>query len=188
MKNHNNRWIGTIWITGLSASGKTTLGWRLKELLASGGIDNVEFLDGEELRKSLGKCYGFSTEERKAFALDIGQLAAECNSRGNVAIVCAISHVREIREGIRKQLRNFMEVYLNCAVEVCAQRDYKGHYQKAFAGLYDNFIGVTEPYQPSDKPELTIDTAAESVETCSKILLQHVVEFLKLANDGKNEE
>lgn len=182
MINHDKCWTGTIWITGLSASGKTTLGLQLREALVSEGIRNVELLDGEELRKSLGKSYGFSTEDRNAFALDIGQLAQECNEGGNIAIVCAISHVREIRLKIRKQIARFTEVYLNCPVEVCARRDYKGQYRKAFSGIYDNFIGVTEPYQLSDQPDLTLDTANGTKEHCSKVLLAHVLAFLRSVN------
>lgn len=182
MSHHDKYWTGTIWITGLSASGKTTFGLQLREALISEGIRNVELLDGEELRKSLGKSYGFSTEERSAFALDIGQLAQECNERGNIAIVCAISHVREIRLKIRKQIARFTEVYLSCPVEVCAGRDYKGHYRKAFSGVYDNFIGVTEPYQLSDQPDLILDTANGTKEHCSKVLLEHVLAFLRSVN------
>ena len=182
MINHDNCWTGTIWITGLSASGKTTLGLQLREALVSEGIRNVELLDGEELRKGLGKSYGFSTEERNAFALDIGQLAQECNERGHIAIVCAISHVREIRLKIRKQIARFTEVYLSCPVDVCAHRDYKGQYRKAFSGIYDNFIGVTEPYQLSDQPDLIVDTANGSREHCSTVLLEHTLAFLRSAN------
>lgn len=182
MTNHDNCWTGTIWITGLSASGKTTLGLQLRKALISEGICNVELLDGEELRKTLGKSYGFSTQERNAFALDIGQLAKECNDKGNIAIVCAISHVREIRLKIRRQIPRFTEVYLNSPVEMCARRDYKDQYRKAFSGMYNNFIGVTEPYQLSDRPELTIDTANGTIEYCSTVLLEHTLAFLRSAN------
>ncbi|MBI2360076.1 MAG: adenylyl-sulfate kinase [Deltaproteobacteria bacterium] len=186
MMNPDHRWTGTIWITGLSAAGKTTLGRGLRELLAGHGIHNVQLLDGEELRKSSGRSYGFSTTERAAFALRIAKVARECNENGDIAIVCAISHVKEIRQTIREQFHNFMEVYLSCPVEICAARDYKGHYEKAFAGVYDNFIGVTEPYQPSDRPELTIDTAKESIDQCTRILFEGAMAFLKSAN-GKHE-
>ena len=111
----------------------------------------------------------------------VSKLANECNKRGNIAIVCAISHVKQTRAQIREHLApDFMEVYLDCPVEVCADRDIKGHYQKALAGEYENFIGVTEPYQLSDQPELILDTVNQSVDQCADILVQYTLKFFDL--------
>ena len=143
------------------------------------GIHNVELLDGDETRKRLPQTYGYSNEDRKTVGLLVSKLANECNKRGNIAIVCAISHVKQTRAQIREHLEpDFMEVYLDCPVEVCADRDIKGHYQKALAGEYENFIGVTEPYQVSDHPDLIIDTATDPVDRCVEILLNRSLQFL----------
>ena len=163
----------------MSGSGKTSLGTSLFKSLELLGVLNVELLDGDETRKRLPKTYGYSTEDRKTVGLLVSNLANECNKRGNIAIVCAISHVKQTRAQIREHLApNFMEVYLDCPVEVCADRDIKGHYHKALAGEYENFIGVTEPYQVSDQPELILDTANQSVAQCTDILLEYTLKFL----------
>jgi len=182
--------IGTIFITGISASGKSTLGKRLKENLLKTGINNVKFLDGEEIRKQLakrGKCYGYSTVERNELALEFGHMALEYNRKGMVCIICSICHCKEIRAKMREVIGNVMEVYLDCPVTICAQRDYKGNYAKAFQGLYDNFIGVTEPYQKSDNVELVLQTDKNMVDKCSQTLLEEVLAFLK-KGQGKTEQ
>jgi len=175
----NNCVPRTIWITGLSASGKSTLGKCLKDELANLGISKVDLLDGENVRNRLSRKYGFSTEERNSLARVIAKLAIESNRKGNIAIVCAISHVKQTREEIRHKVgSDFLEVYLKCSVDMCASRDYKGHYNKAFAGEYSNFVGVTEPYQVSDHPDLIIDTATDPVDRCVEILLNTSLQFL----------
>ena len=93
--------------------------------------------------------------------------------------VCTIGHHRQTRERVREKIGRFFEVYLDCPVEVCAERDRNGHYAKAFAGLYDDFIGVTEPYQVSERVELVLDTDRKPVDECSAILLKEALEFLR---------
>ena len=138
-------------------------------------------LDGDETRKRLPQTYGYSNEDRKTVGLLVSKLASDCNKRGNIAIVCAISHVKQTHAQIREHLGpDFVEVYLDCPVEVCADRDIKGHYQKALAGEYENFIGVTEPYQVSDQPELILDTVNQSVDQCTDILLDYILKFFAL--------
>lgn len=176
---------GTIWITGLSASGKTTLGERLRADLARDGIRHVELFDGERVRPTLRRTYGYSAAERNAVILELGRLAGACNRKGKIAIVCAISHVKEIRDTVRRQLGAFMEVYLQCPVAVCARRDPKGHYARARTGQYDHFIGVTEPYQVSEHPELVLDTATLSVEACAEELHARALEFLRATETPK---
>jgi adenylylsulfate kinase len=162
---------GTIWITGPSMSGKTTLGRHLQDTLESRGIYNVELLDGPDVRKNLEGAHGYSAKERSVVVLEIARLALECNNRGKVAIVCTISHVKEVRMAVRGRLGRFFEVYLKCPLDVCLRRDYLGNYQKAYAGDYENFVDVTEPYQVSEHPDLLLDTANNSVEECTDILL-----------------
>jgi len=173
---------GTIFITGISASGKSTLGRCLRDDLLQNGLKKVELVDGEAFRERLrasGKEYGYSTEDRNAVLRETTSFAIERNSLGYVCIVCTIAHVQKTRQLIRERIGNFMEVYLDCPVEVCAERDFKGQYSKAFAGLSGNFVGVTELYQRSDYVDLTLDTYRESVMDCSAILLRETLSFLK---------
>ena len=169
----------TIWVTGISASGKTTLGQRLYDNLLEQGIENIEFFDGEELRKKLDRPYGHSREERMKVFHEMMKIFKKSSEEKNVIIVSTISHLREMREIARKDLHHFMEVYLKCPIEICAQRDYKGHYQKAFNKEYELFVGVTEPYEESvHKPELVLDTSSMSIEECLKLFVSKTLEFL----------
>ena len=170
---------GTVWITGVTASGKTTLGQLLYDKLMQEGYHNAEFLDGEVLRKKLDRIYGSSVEERFAVLENVIRIANDWNQRGNVAIVSTISHKRLMREIARKALSPFIEVYLKCSIEVCKKRDFKGLYAKAFAGELNTFVGVTEPYELSDKPELILDTETLSISECCNVLFKHTVGFLK---------
>ncbi|MFH1581676.1 MAG: adenylyl-sulfate kinase [Pseudomonadota bacterium] len=173
---------GTIFITGISASGKSTLGGRLHEGLTGLGRKNIKLLDGEDVRAELakrGKYYGYSPEDRRQVSLQIAELALEYNQQGISCIVCSICHRRELRKEMRAIIGNVMEVYLDCSVDVCAKRDYKGNYAKAFQGLCDNFVGVSEPYQASDQVELVLYTGRDPIEKCSGILLAAAVKFLE---------
>lgn len=173
--------IGTILITGIPASGKSTLGARLRDDLLKVGINNVVFLDGEDIREQLkkeGKHYGYSSAQRKELGAQVARIALEYNRKGVICVVSAIYHLKEARQQIRLAVDNIMEVHLRCPVTVCAQRDYKGNYRKAFQGLYDNFIGVTEPYQESENVELRLDTAALTIKESSRVLLESSLDFI----------
>ena len=149
---------GTIWITGVSVSGKSTLGGKLFNDLKASGVNNVKLLDGEAVREELGDTHGYMTSERNEILEKTIQVARKYNENGIMAIVSAISHKRAIRQKARDTITNFMEVFLDCPLEVCIERDYKGHNQKALNGGYENFIGITESYETSDSPELVINT------------------------------
>ncbi len=169
---------GTIWITGLSASGKSTLGGKLFNDLKAIGVNNVKLLDGETIRKEFGDTFGYVTNERNAILEKTIQIARECNDNGNIAIVSTISHKRATRQNARDIITSFMEVFLDCPLEVCIERDYKGHYQKALNGDYENFIGITEAYETSESPELVINTKSLSIAECQELLFENVVSFL----------
>jgi len=173
---------GTIWITGLCASGKTTLGKSLYEDLMGMGVKNVEFFDGEDLRQKFDRTYGYSPEERLIALKKMIEIVCDCNKQGKIAIISVLSHKKKAREYARRTIKNFMEIHLDCPVDVCAKRDFKDHYRRAFAGEYENFIGVTEPYEVSDSPELEVDTASNTIEESSKIILQQTLLFLKANN------
>ena len=176
-----NSKIGTILITGISAAGKTTLGRRLFQDLKNKNINNLKLFDGEEVRNLLakeGNVIGYSLEDRYKHMLDLAKMAKECNDQGQIAIVCAIASSRGVRERVRSFIGNMLEVYLDCPVEVCANRDYKHHYEKAFKGLYETFIGVTDPYETSS-PELVLQTGVDSKDKCSEVLLEKTLAFLQ---------
>ena len=126
----------------------------------------------------MNRVYGYSVEERLAVVEHIVNIAKESTKKGNITIVSTISHKLLMRDLARKALLPFMEVYLKCSVETCAERDYKGHYKKALSGELDNFIGVTEPYELSENPELILDTEHIPINECSDILFKHALRFI----------
>ena len=174
----NDLALGTIWITGITASGKTTLGKKLHEYLLENGIKNVEFLDGDELRNRLTVKYGHSIEDRFMVVKEIVEVAKKSIMNGNIVIVSTISHKIEMRDYARSQIPHFMEVYLKCEPEICADRDYKGQYKIAKNGDYELFVGVTEPYEESHKPDFIIETGSLSEEECSLMLIKAAMQFL----------
>lgn len=173
---------GTILITGITASGKTTLGKQLFQNLVKAGIQKVKLLDGEEIRvelKKKGLNLGYSIEDRNTLVQEYAKIAQDYNVKGDTVIICTIASTKECRNAARKQLGNFMEVYLDCPVNECAKRDYKGHYKKALNGEYKTFIGVTDPYEISENPEVILRTGEMSIDQCSDILYEKVIAFLK---------
>lgn len=170
---------GIVWLTGLSASGKTTLADALCAGLSRIGVDNVVVLDGERVRANLGFVAQHSLHDRKRVLREIVELAGTVFDNHGVGIVATISHKRAMRRYARQRLGRMFEVFLDCPPEVCAARDVKGHYARAFAGEYDCFAGVTEPYERSD-PEMTIETARVAEKESSGLLFAAVSAFLDL--------
>ena len=167
----------TVWLTGLSVSGKTTLAHALKSDLDNEGVANIVLLDGETFRQKLMN-YSYTTNDRNAIGIEKAFLAQNYNSRGDIVIITGISHHKETRHKIRQIIHNYLEVYLRCSVEICARRDYKGNYQRAFRGELDNFIGVAEPYQESNSPDLVIETSLKSAVESSEILLSFILQHI----------
>ncbi len=160
----------TIWFTGLPSSGKTTLALLLTKELAPYG-QHVEVLDGDEMRKRLTKGLGFSKEDRDENIRRIAFVAGAVTRAGGIAITCAISPYRSIRQEAREEIKNFVEVYVDCPVEECIKRDVKGLYKKALAGQIQNFTGVSDPYEPPPSPEVVVKTAQETeAESVGKIM------------------
>ena len=163
----------TVWITGLSASGKSTLGEGLSEHVRSLGV-SCELLDGEAVRTRLDRVYGYSVEERNLVVEQIEHMAADAMSRGLLAIVATISHVAATRSAVRARLGSFFEIYLKCPPEVCALRDSKGNYARALRGELANFIGIDLPYEESSDPELVIDTARLAATDTLALAIEHI--------------
>ena len=176
----------TIWFTGLSGSGKTTLSKRLESELRRRGILKVELLDGDVMRTHLSKGLGFSKEDRDANIKRIGFVCKLLSRNGVVAIAAAISPYREVRDFIRKEIGDFVEVYCRCPLEVCIRRDVKGLYRKALSGEIKNYTGVDDPYEEPLKPEVTLETDRETPEQSVMKIIQklEVLGYLPPAEEG----
>lgn len=153
----------TLWFTGLSGAGKSTISERVFASLREAGA-KVELLDGDIVRTHLSKGLGFSREDRDTNVRRIGFVCELLSRNGVIAIVAAISPYRAVREEIREKIPNFVEVYVHAPLEVLAERDVKGLYKKAMAGEIPSFTGVSDPYEPPANPEITVDSSKEKVE------------------------
>jgi adenylylsulfate kinase len=168
----------TVWISGVTASGKTTLGASLYQSLLNLGIKNLVHLDGDELRAKQSKVYGHSLEERMELIQKYIELVQEENNKGNVVIISTVSHKKEMRDSARKQLANFMEVNLLCDSQICSNRDYKNIYNRIDKHSDECLPGVTEPYILSKDAELILDTGRNSLTSCHDQLFESVTKYL----------
>ena len=163
-----------LWLTGLSGAGKTTLAGRLVPELRVRG-SRVEVLDGDEVRTNLSKGLGFSKEDRDTNVRRIGYVARLLARNGVAAVTAAISPYREVRDEVRRAVEGdgaeFVEVYVECPLEVLAERDVKGLYRKALAGEIQGFTGVSDPYEEPRAPDVTVRTHEESVETSAERII-----------------
>jgi adenylylsulfate kinase len=160
-----------LWFTGLSGAGKSTIAEVVMEELRRRG-HRVELLDGDEVRENLSKGLGFSKEDRDTNIRRIGWVAAVLARNGVVAITAAISPYRDIRDEIRGQIDNFVEVYVDTPLDLCEDRDVKGLYAKARSGEIPQFTGVSDPYEPPPAPEVRVvthdrDVAASAAQVVS---------------------
>jgi len=153
----------TLWFTGLSGAGKTTLARLVETELRSRG-HRVEVLDGDIIRTNLSKGLGFSKEDRDTNIRRIGFVCNLLTRNGVVAIAAAISPYRDVRDELRRDIGSFIEVYVSCPISVLAERDVKGLYKKALAGEIKNFTGVDDPYESPLAAEVIVETDSESPE------------------------
>ncbi len=154
----------TLWFTGLSGSGKSTISHIVAERLRAAGR-RVELLDGDIVRTNLSQGLGFSKEDRDTNVRRIGFVCELLSRNGVIAVVAAISPYRAVREEVRSRIETFVEVYVECPLEVLAERDVKGLYKQAMAGLIPHFTGVSDPYEPPVNPDLLVRSDRETVET-----------------------
>ncbi|MGK7929321.1 MAG: adenylyl-sulfate kinase [Spirulina sp.] len=160
----------TIWFTGLSGAGKTTISHKVAEELRSRGY-KLEVLDGDIVRTNLTKGLGFSKADRDENIRRIGFVAHLLTRNGVIVIVSAISPYREIRDEVRGRIGHFVEVYANAPLEVCEDRDVKGLYKRARAGEIKQFTGIDDPYEPPLNPEVECRTDKEELtESVQKVL------------------
>ncbi|MEW6638111.1 MAG: adenylyl-sulfate kinase [Actinomycetota bacterium] len=167
----------TLWFTGLSGAGKTTISEIVeKELRRRFG--KVEVLDGDIVRTNLSKGLGFSREDRDTNVLRIGFVADLLTRNGVGVIVSAISPFKEARDAVRRNIgEGFIEVFVDAPLEVCAERDVKGLYKKAFAGEIEQFTGVSDPYEPPTAPELHIRTDQEEPHESARRVIAKLEEM-----------
>lgn len=166
----------TVWFTGLSGAGKSTIADLLVPELKSRG-KKVEILDGDIVRTNLSKGLGFSKEDRDTNILRIGFVADLLTRNGVATVVSAISPYKDVRNECRDMIGDFVEVYVEASVEECARRDVKGLYEKAFAGEITGFTGVDDPYEAPDNPEITINTEQQSAEEGCKAIVMKLEEL-----------
>ncbi|MBI3032836.1 sulfate adenylyltransferase [Candidatus Woesearchaeota archaeon] len=175
---HNHTPKGTvIWFTGLSGAGKTTISRFISEKLKRHAIAHV-VLDGDEVRKVLSPDLGYSPEDRKKHLQRVTYLATTLAQNNQLVLAAFVSGDREVRKTIRKNIETagkFIEVYVKCPFQICAERDPQGHYKKVQQGTMTNFVGVDQPYQESDHPELVLETDKLPVEESA----HHILEYLK---------
>ncbi|MDH3316422.1 MAG: bifunctional sulfate adenylyltransferase/adenylylsulfate kinase [Gammaproteobacteria bacterium] len=164
----------TVFFTGLSGSGKSTIANALLVKMLENGSRKVTLLDGDLVRKHLSSELGFSREHRDLNILRIGYVAAEITKNGGVAICAPIAPYHETRRTVREMISaegGFIEIYVSTPLDVCEARDRKGLYAKARAGLLKNFTGIDDPYEEPENPEMVIDTRALSAELAAHRIL-----------------
>lgn len=165
----------TIWLTGLSGSGKSTIAVELEHAL----LENKHLayiLDGDNIRHGLNKNLGFSPEDRTENIRRIGEVAKLFTDANMIAITAFISPYRQDRDNVRKLLKEgeFVEIYIKCPLDVCEQRDTKGLYKKARTGEVKEFTGISAPYEEPLHAELTIDTSKMTVDESTRAVLNYL--------------
>jgi adenylyl-sulfate kinase len=170
----------TIWFTGMSGAGKSTLSERLIVRLREAAANNpglnclkVELLDGDIVRTHLSKGLGFSREDRDTNIRRIGFVSELLSRNGVITVVAAISPYRAVREDLKQRIANFIEVFVECPLEVLVSRDVKGLYARALSGEVDHFTGISDPYEAPLDPAVVVHSDRESVdESVDKIWLE----------------
>lgn len=170
----------TIWFTGLSSAGKTTISHAVRQYLCARG-HKVEWLDGDVVRQHLSKGLGFTKEDRDENIRRIGFVAELLTRNGVIVLVSAISPYRAIRDEMRARIGNFIEVYVHAPLEICQQRDLKGIYQRARTGQLRHVTGVDDPYEPPLDPEVVCDTSRETPEQSIAKVLESIESWIARA-------
>jgi len=175
----------TLWFTGLSGSGKSTIAHLVGPALEERGAI-VEYLDGDTVRTHLSKGLGFSKEDRDTHIERVGWVASRLTRHGAAVICAAISPYEETRRKVRTMIEQygpFVEVYVKASVEECARRDVKGLYAKAFAGEITGFTGVDDPYEEPSSPELVVDTEEHSAEESAALIVAKLEQLGLVPNE-----
>lgn len=166
-----------IWLTGLSGSGKSTIASELEALLNKDYGVHTYLLDGDNIRTGLNKDLGFSPEDREENIRRIGEVAKLMVDAGLIVITAFISPFQQDRDQVRQLLPpgQFWEVFVDCPIEICEQRDPKGLYKKARQGEIADFTGINSPYEPPQKPELVLNSVNFTVDECVEKLIKELL-------------
>lgn len=166
----------TLWFTGLSGAGKTTLAMALEPLLRAKGF-KVERLDGDTVRQGLTRDLGFSKEDRDK-NIERVTFVAKLLTRNDVAVLASfISPYRERRDKSRAEIGAFVECYVKCSLDTLVERDVKGLYRKALAGEIPNFTGVSDPYEEPLAAEIVVDSGTQTVEQSVAVIMKRLQEL-----------
>jgi len=165
----------TLWFTGLSGAGKTTVAKALEKRLKEMGF-KVERLDGDLVRQYLTRDLGYSRSDRNENIRRVSYVAALLTRNEVITLCCFISPYRQGRLEARKLIGSFAEIYVNAPLAVCERRDVKGLYKKARAGEIATFTGISDPYEPPDAPEIEIRTDLLSVDHCVDKVIGYLVD------------
>ena len=163
----------TVWLTGLSGSGKTTICRLAEQQLRSEGR-MVERLDGDEIRARLCPDLGFSRQDRFRNVERTAYVSKLLTRNGVIVLASLISPYRAMRELVRREVNPFVEIYVKCSLEECIRRDAKGLYRKALHGEIENFTGISDPYEEPDHPDLVIDTERGTADECVRLLINYI--------------
>lgn len=163
----------TLWFTGLPCSGKSAVADRVAEILRAHNL-KVERLDGDVVRKSLCRDLGFSKKDRDENIRRVAFVAKLLTRNGVAVLTSFISPYREIRDEARREIGEFIEVYVKCPLEVCMSRDVKGMYQKAIRGEIKEFTGISDPYEEPVNPELVLETDRETLDESARKVMDYL--------------
>lgn len=173
----NKHKSATVWFTGLSASGKSTIAHHLERELFERGI-RTYVLDGDNVRHGINSNLGFSREDRRENLRRVAEVSKLMVDAGLVVLAAFVSPYREDRQFVRETVgaESFFEVYVHCPIEVCEMRDPKGLYKKARAGQIKGYTGIDAPYEAPESPDLTLDSTTHSVEESVQRILEHLAQ------------
>lgn len=175
----------TVWLTGLSASGKTTISEHLAGMLRERIGLSVQVIDGDLMRRTINRDLGYTQRERNIASERMAYVARLLNDNGVVCVVSNISQDRAIRAKVRQIVGNFLLVFVDAPADVCAGRDKKGHYEKAFAGAIEHFVGVTDEYERPEDAEIRIDAVSTEPKRAAAIIMTYLAEHGMLAQTGQ---
>jgi len=177
----------TVWFTGLSASGKSTICQALAEHLKKETDMDFQVIDGDCMRQTINANLGYTQAERNIASERIARVVKKLNDDGMTCLVSNISQDKAIRSKVRNIIGNFVLVFVDTPVDVCEQRDYKQNYEKAKRGEIEEFVGVTEEYERADEAEIIIDTVSTKPEAAANLIVNYLREERWLGDEGKRE-
>ena len=175
-KNQDDQKGVTLWFTGLPCSGKSAVADRVAEILRERNV-KVERLDGDIVRQDLTRDLGFSKEDRDENIRRVTFVAKLLTRNDVIVLTSFVSPYRKARDRARKEIGNFIEVFVKCPLEVCIDRDVKGMYKKALNGEIKEFTGVSDPYEEPLNPELILETDKETLEESADKVIQKLTDL-----------